>query len=304
MDVVVEWWNGLGSGASQIAASVILVLALAFLRWLILRSLRSRSTKGDTYFRTRKWLAYIVTAVGFLGLVQIWIGGVAGLGTYLGILSAGLAIALADVLENLAGWVFIVARRPFNVGDRVEIDGRIGDVVDVRAFRFTVLEVGNWVDADQSTGRLIHIPNGKVFSDSLVNYTEGFPFIWEEIHVLVTFESDWRKAEQLIEGALAEHAPSTEDGSIRRAIQRAGRTYLIRYTHLDPKTYVSVKDSGVQISGRYLVGVRERRGTQDRIWRSLLAGISQAPSVDLAYPTYRVYVPDGLNVSRAEPGRS
>lgn len=304
MDVVVEWWNGLGSGASQIAASVILVFALAFLRWLILRTLRSRSTEGDTYFRTRKWLAYIVTAVGFLGLVQIWIGGVAGLGTYLGILSAGLAIALADVLENLAGWVFIVARRPFNVGDRVEIDGRIGDVVDVRAFRFTVLEVGNWVDADQSTGRLIHIPNGKVFSDSLVNYTEGFPFIWEEIHVLVTFESDWRKAEQLIERALAEHAPSTEDGSIRRAIQRAGRTYLIRYTHLDPKTYVSVKDSGVQISGRYLVRVRERRGTQDRIWRSILAGISQAPSVDLAYPTYRVYVPDGLNVSRAEPGRS
>lgn len=304
MDVVVEWWNGLGSGASQIAASVILVFALVALRWLVLRTVKNRATEGDIYFRTRKWLAYIVTAVGFLGLVQIWIGGVAGLGTYLGILSAGLAIALADVLENLAGWVFIVARRPFNVGDRVEIDGRIGDVVDVRAFRFTVLEIGNWVDADQSTGRLIHIPNGKVFSDSLVNYTEGFPFIWEEMNVLVTFESDWRKAEQLIEGAMAEHAPSTADGSIRRAIQRAGRTYLIRYTHLDPKTYVSVKDSGVQISGRFLVRVRERRGTQDRIWRSILAGISQDPTVDLAYPTYRIYVPDAINVSGAERGRT
>lgn len=304
MDVVVEWWNELGSGAYPLAASLILVLALAFVRWLVLRTVKTRATEGDIYFRTRKWLAYLVTAIGFLGLVQIWIGGVAGLGTYLGILSAGLAIALADVLENLAGWVFIVARRPFSVGDRVEIDGHIGDVVDVRAFRFTVLEIGNWVDADQSTGRLIHIPNGKIFSDSLANYTEGFPFIWEEIKVLVTFESDWRNAERVVGGAMAEHAPSTEDGSIRRAIQRAGQTYLIRYTHLDPKTYVSVMDSGVQIAGRFLVGVRERRGTQDRIWRSILEGVSQDPTVDLAYPTYRIYVPDAVNVSGSERGGS
>ena len=297
VDVVVDWWNGLGSGASQLAGSLMLVLALVLLRWLVLRTMRNRAAEGDTYFRTRKWLAYFVTAIGFLGLVQIWIGGVAGLGTYLGILSAGLAIALADVLENLAGWVFIVARRPFNVGDRVEIDGRIGDVVDVRAFRFTVLEIGNWVDADQSTGRLIHIPNGKVFSDSLVNYTEGFPFIWDETQVLVTFESDWRKAEHVVDRAMTEHAPSTEDGSIRRAIQRAGRTYLIRYTHLDPKTYVSVKDSGVQISGRFLVQVRERRGTQDRIWRSILEGIEAEPSVDLAYPTYRVHLTPRVEVT-------
>lgn len=284
----------LGDGAFKLAASLALILALTLLRWLVLRTVRGRAEHGETYFRTRKWLAYLVTAIGFLGLVQIWIGGVAGLGTYLGILSAGLAIALADVLENLAGWVFIVARRPFAVGDRVEIDGRIGDVVDIRAFRFSMLEIGNWVDADQSTGRLVHVPNGKIFSNPLANYTEGFPFVWDEIRVLVTFESDWRRAERMVLSAVTEHAPSTEDGNIRRAIQRASQVYLIRYTHLAPVTYLSVKDSGVQISGRYLVGARERRGIQDRVWRSILEGIASDPTVELAYPTQRIYVPDAL----------
>lgn len=291
MDLVREWWQSLESGTTKLAASILLLVAIALIRWLIVRALQQRSVQPETLFRSRKWLAYLLTAIGFLGLVQIWLGGVGGLGTYLGILSAGIAIALANVLENLAGWIFIVARRPFTVGDRVEIDGRIGDVVDIRAFRFSMLEIGNWVDADQSTGRLIHVPNGKVFTSPLANYSEGFPFVWEEIRVLVTFESDWRRAEEIVRQALAEHAPSTDDGQIRAAIHRAGQSCLIRYTEIDPTTYLSVKDSGVQIAARYLVGVRERRGRVDRIWRAILDGFTAEPTVDVAYPTYRIYRP-------------
>jgi hypothetical protein len=80
-----------------------------------------------------------------LGLIRIWFGGTGSVTTYLGILTAGIAIALADVLENLAGWVFIVTRRPFRIGDRVEVENKSGDVVT--AFRFSMLEIGNWVDA-------------------------------------------------------------------------------------------------------------------------------------------------------------
>lgn len=300
MQPLIDWWQDLGSPATKLALSVGLLVALMVLRWLVLRAVRTQVSRSETFFRTRKWVAYAVTAIGFLGLVQIWLGGVGGLGTYLGILSAGIAIALADVLESLAGWIYIVARRPFQVGDRVEIEGTIGDVVDIRAFRFTMLEIGNWVDADQSTGRLIHVPNGKVFSNQLVNYTEGFPYLWEELRVLVTFESDWRAAEEIVADALAEHAPDTSDGIIRRAIARAGHQYLIRYTHLEPITYVAAKDSGVQVAGRFLVPVRERRGIQDRLWRDILDRIDRHPAVELAYPTQRVYVQDPIQLRSPE----
>lgn len=298
MEAVFEWWRGAGPGIVRLVLSVVVVAALFLLRWVVLRALHSRMGEPESFFRARKWVAYVITGVGALALVQIWFGGVGGITTYLGILSAGIAIALADVLENLAAWFYIVARKPFVVGDRIEIGGIRGDVVDVRAFRFSMLEVGNWVDADQSTGRLIHVPNGKVFTTEVANYTEGFPFIWEEIPVLVTFESDWRRAEEILRGVLAEHAPDT--GPMRRAIERAGRTYLIRYTHLDPTTYITVKDSGVQVTGRYLVPVRERRKYTDVVWRAILDGLAAEPGVDLAYPTTRTVILDALRLEGRE----
>ncbi|HVR32328.1 MAG TPA: mechanosensitive ion channel domain-containing protein, partial [Acidimicrobiia bacterium] len=181
-----------GDMTGRAVLTALLIGALFVIRWLVLRAVHARVEDGTAYFRTKKWMAYAVTVIGIFGLARIWFGGTGGVTTYLGILSAGIAIALANVLENLAGWMFIVTRRPFRVGDRIEIEGRAGDVVDIRAFRFSMLEIGNWVDADQSTGRLVHVPNGKVFSEQVSNYTEGFPYIWDEIGVTVTFESDWK----------------------------------------------------------------------------------------------------------------
>jgi small-conductance mechanosensitive channel len=296
MDGVVEWFRGQMESPGNLVRTGLLLGVLVVIRFLVLRAVGARMQHGEVYFRTRKWVAYAVTLVGGLGLINIWLGGVGGIGTYLGILSAGIAIALAEVLENLAGWAFIVVRRPFKVGDRIEIGGTSGDVVDVRAFRFSMLEVGNWVEAEQSTGRLIHVPNGKVFSEHVANYTEGFPYLWDEIGVLVTFESDWERAEQLVAGAMAEHAPDPDEGSIKRAIREAGQQYLIRYTHVAPATYISARDSGVMVSGRYMVGVRQRRSVQDALWRSLLHAIAAEPAVELAYPTTRTYLPDPIFV--------
>ena len=298
METVSDWFARQLDSPDNLVSTVLLVGALLIARFLVLRAVESRVESGEVYFRTRKWVAYVATVVGGFGLLNIWLGGVGSIGTYLGILSAGIAIALADSLENLAGWAFIVIRRPFKVGDRIEIEGRAGDVVDIRAFRFSMLEIRNWVEADQSTGRLVHVPNGKVFSEQLFNFTEGFPYIWDEIGMLVTFESDWERTESMVSQALADHAPDPDAGRIRASIREAGQQYLIRYTHLEPATYVSVRDSGVMISGRYLVGVRQRRGVNDQLWRSLLHAIAADPSVELAYPTTRTYLQDPIFYDR------
>ena len=302
MDGIADWFSD-GDLTGRLVLTLLLFGVLFVIRSLVLRTVRSRVEGGGVYFRTKKWVAYVATVIAVIGLVQIWFGGGGGLTTYLGILSAGIAIALASVLENLAGWIFIVARRPFRVGDRVEVEGRSGDVVDIRAFRFSMLEIGNWVDADQSTGRLIHVPNGKVFSTPIANYTEGFPYIWDELSVLVTFESDWKAAERIVVASLKDHAPDSTDPQIVNSIRQAGEQYLIRYQHLTPTTYVSVKDSGVMISGRYLVGVRTRRSVKDSLWRSILESLAEETMVDLAYPTSRIVYPDDVIVRRL-PGES
>ena len=190
---------------------------------------------------------------------------------------------------NLAGWVYIMTRRPFKVGDRIEVADKAGDVVDIRVFRFTLLEIQNWVDADQSTGRLLHVPNGLLFRQPMANYTEAFNHIWHEVPVLVTFESDWERAEEIIKEALVPYHMSDEERHAANEFRRASREYFIRYKELDPIVYVTVKDSGVMLTGRFLIHPRQRRGVDDAVWRTILHGFAAEPGVELAYPTIRTY---------------
>lgn len=267
------------------------IIAVFILRLIVLRIVRQRVDDTEIWYRTQKVSSYGGTVIVVIVSTLVWFQ-VSNIGAWIGVVSAGIAIALADILRNFAGWGYILLRRPFKVGDRVEIDGRAGDVVDVRSQRFSMLEIKNWVDADQSTGRIIQIPNGLLFSKPLANYTQGFPFIWHEIPMLVTFESDWKRAEQLMQEALDEHAPSMASEEARRSIRDAGTEYQIRYTHLTPTTYIAVRDSGVVVTGRVIIPVRSRRHIDTMIWRSVLERLDAEPSVELAYPTVRTYLPD------------
>lgn len=88
----------------------------------------------------------------------------------------------------------------------MQIGQHVGDVIDIRLFQFTILEIGNWVEADQSTGRLIHMPNAKVFQEPQANYSTGFEYIWHEIPVMVTFESNWKKTKTILQEIVTKHA--------------------------------------------------------------------------------------------------
>jgi len=280
----------------RIAATIAIVIIALIVRWLFVRWLNRTVTDGDVLFKGRKATTYTTMAVAVLLLTWVWLPFFDDLGTFLGLLSAGLAIALADVFLDLAGWLFIMFRRPFRVGDRIEIDGTAGDVIDVRAFRFTMLEIKSWVDADQSTGRLVHVPNGHLFRHPTANYTEGFFHIWHEMPVLVTFESDWRRAEVLIREALEPLSIGEEELRRHQAEASSQRDYLIKFRELMPTVYVSTRDSGVLLTARLLVEARSRRAVEDEFWRTLLIAFEAESSVELAYPTVRTYLHDPLIV--------
>lgn len=287
---------------TKVLTSLLIVLLLALLRTLTIRVNRSRVTDLRARYRWRKTITYITVVVGLLLVGRVWFSGVHDLLSYLGIVSAGVAIALRDPIVNLAGWVFISWRRPFVVGDRIALGEHSGDVIDQRVFQFTLLEIGGWVAADQSTGRIIHIPNGKVFTEPLANYTRGFQYIWNEIPVLVTFESDWRKAKEILLDIAAKRAEQLSEDAERRILQ-ATRKFMIFYSTLTPTVYTSVADSGVLLTIRYLCEPRRRRGTAEQIWEDILDAFSATDDIDFAYPTTRYYdnIHEGKPGARAEP---
>lgn len=224
-----------------------------------------------------------------ISLLFIWTKQIGSLGTFLGLVSAGLAIALQSPIVNLAGWLFIIIRKPFEVGDRIQIGEHAGDVIDVRFFQFTINEIGNWVDAEQSTGRIIHVPNGLVFKIPQANYSQGFPHIWNELGVLLTFESDWKKGKRVLEEIIERHADQLSETAERR-LQEASKKFMIFYSQLTPFVYLSVKESGVMLTIRYLTPPKKRRITEHRIWENVLKEFDKHDDLEFAYPTTRIYV--------------
>lgn len=284
---------------NSIVWTLFTLILILVLRRLARRLVATNVEDSDSAYRAHKIINYLATLVFLVTIAFIWIDAFDDLPTYLGLLSAGIAIALSDLLKNMAGWAFIMVRRPLELGDRIEIDGTKGDVVDIRLFRFSLMEVGGWVGADQSTGRLVHVPNGLVFTKELANYTEGFPYIWHEIPVLITFESDWKLAEQLMLQVLKDQAPDIE-GAAGTTIRATARRYSIRVGTLTPTVYLTVRDSGVELTARFLVEVRTRRGREDRIWRAILEAFAEQPTIELAYPTVRTFFQEPIRLDRGD----
>ncbi|HEV2749526.1 MAG TPA: mechanosensitive ion channel family protein [Gemmatimonadales bacterium] len=272
----------------RLLATVATVVGLWLLQKLILALVYRRVRDPWSRYRWRKSLTYVFMAAGIVIVGRMWFAGVQALATFFGLLSAGLAIALKDPVLNLAGWAFIMWRRPFEVGDRVQIGTHAGDVIDLGVFQFTLNEIGAWVQADQSTGRIIHIPNGKVFTDPVANYNKGFRYIWNEVPVVVTFESDWRKAKQILGKIAVKHAEHLT-AQAEQELLSASQQYLINYRKLTPIVYTNVTDYGVQLTIRYLIEPRKRRGTEHAIWEDILTEFASCSDIDLAYHTTRSF---------------
>ncbi len=276
------------NAGAKLLISIAIIIGLWVLRTAAVHLVNRGVEEVRLRYRVRKGVTYAIVGIGILAIGALWVEGVRSLATYLGLLSAGLAIALKDLVENIAGWIFIAWRRPFRVGERIKIGEHAGDVIDIRIFQFTLLEIGVWVNADQSTGRIVHIPCGTTLREPLINYSRGFHYIWDELPVLLTFESDWRKAKELLLGIVCQDAEELSE-SAKQRLREASERYMIFYDKLTPTVYTSVEDSGVLLTMRFLCEPRARRGTRQRIWEDVLDEFARHDDIDFAYPTQRFY---------------
>lgn len=280
---------GLGEAAIyRLGSSFAIAIGLFVLNRVLNRIAAKWGKEPKGSFRARKIIGYVTGILAGILIGGVWLESVGAFTTFLGLLSAGVAIALRDVVADIAGWSFILIRKPFDLEDRIESMGIKGDVVDIRLFKTTILEVGNWVDAEQSTGRIVHLPNKFVFAEPIANYSRGFHYIWNEIKVLITFESDWERAKALLRDIVELHG-AVPGGKARDALKEASGRLLISYNVTTPTVYTSVRDSGILLTLRYLCEPRQRRKTEESIWEEILRTFAREKKIDLAYPTTRFY---------------
>lgn len=270
----------------------LLVLLVAWILYRIAaRQIGDQVADAEKRHRYRKRVSYTIAATVVLVLSIAFFDAVRELGTVLGFIGAGLAIALREYLASFLAWFYILGQRNITLGSRIEIgvpNGVRGDVIDIGVFKLTMVEVRGEGIGEQSSGRLVTVPNFKILTDPVYHFTAGSPFVWDEIDFTVTFESDWERAKEIIrEAGNRVYEPHAEE--IASGFREIESAYAFRYGVSTPIVYVSIAASGVNLRLRYLTHVRQRRGNRDEISREVLARFGAAEQIELAYPTSRVY---------------
>ena len=271
---------------SRIGIVLALILAILILSHYLKKLPYKFTREGKNLYYFRKLISFTSGLLIAVIVVLNFMGDFAGLTAVVGLAGAGLAIALKDPIVSLVGWFLIVGRFGISVGDRVEINQVKGDVIDIGLLRITVLEVGNWVGAEQSTGRVVFFPNSFIFQSHYFNYSTGNSFIWDEIRFTVTYESDWKRAREILE-EVATRASQTFVDAAKNSQAQLERQYHINLGTLTPYVYVSIASNGVDLVLRYLTGIRKRRSTQDQICQEILQAFGAEPGIELSSPARR-----------------
>jgi small-conductance mechanosensitive channel len=276
------------------ALGLLVSIALILLIGRLITGITNRYVRQEkVQHGIRKWVRYITIIAILLWMVVLYYNSQARRETpfflfLVGLFLAGIAISLRDVFSNVVGWLVIVSNKGYRSGDRIRIGELSGDVIDVGILRTIIAEIGDWVHADQSTGRLVTVPNSMVLTHEVYNYTQGYDFIWNEMRVLVTFESDWEQAKAIMLEVAGEDFEQKKH-QIQERLSRVRRRYLLRYSYISPAVYVRIADSGVELALRYMVRARRRRTVEDAFSREILRRFAQEPGVEFAYPTIRMY---------------
>lgn len=288
-----------GANGRKLLFSIAFTILLWCLGWGLGRLaqviLRQRSRR--TAFWTRQGIHLLSAAIGLVGLCSIWFDNPARLATAFGLVTAGLAFALQRVITAFAAYFVILRGKTFNVGDRIVMGGVRGDVIELGFIQTTIMEMGQpppvqnadpamWVRARQYTGRIVTITNDKIFETPVFNYTREFPFIWEEILIPITYDTDMKQAEQIILDAVRGHTMKISEVG-ETFLAELERRYLVQRNEFEPRVFVRLTDNWVELSVRFIAPDHGVRELKDKISRELLERFNAA-GIGIASGTYQI----------------
>ncbi|MBE0617343.1 MAG: mechanosensitive ion channel [Proteobacteria bacterium] len=251
-----------------VAAAIGLVLVAVVVK-IAQRWVGGHVKEADSRYRVRKFLAILGYALALGVLAMVFSDRLGGLTVALGVAGAGIAFALQEVIASVAGWVAISTARFFRTGDRVQLGGIVGDVIDIGILRTTLMELGQWVKADLYNGRIVRVANSFVFKEPVFNYSADFPFLWDELTVPVRYGSDAGLAREIL---LRETNAAVGDyvEFAREHWQQMLDKYLIEPASVETRVFLVLTDNWMEFTVRYVVDYKLRRGTRDRIFTGLL----------------------------------
>lgn len=284
----------------RLVAAMIGILVVIVVVRLIQRTLSRSIHDTDTRYRARKFVTFVGYFLGVGVLIVIFSDKLGGFTVALGVAGAGIAFALQEVIASFAGWFAISLAGFFKTGDRVQLGGIKGDVIDIGILRTTLMEVGEWVKGDLYSGRVVRVANSFVFKEPVFNYSGDFPFLWDEITVPVRYGSDYRLARKIIQ-EVADGLAGDYAGHATAAWKDMVRKYMIEDAQVQPLVSLTANDNWVEFTLRYVVDYKKRRMTKDALFSRILEEIDGSDGrVRIASTTLEVVDGSRLDVKHVD----
>ena len=278
-------WHPLTARLAVVVAGLIII----FIAIRLMRRTATRYVRGDSLrYRARKFVSFFGYLAALLFVALVFSDYLGGFAVAFGVVGAGIAFALQEVIVSIAGWSAVSFGGYYKVGDRIQLGGIKGDVIDIGILRTTLMEIGNWVEGDQYNGRIVRIANSFVFKEPVFNYSGEFPFLWDEIILPIKYGSDYELARDLI-SRVAEEVVGDYARAAKEAWAPVTRRYLIEDAALHPMTTMKADANSLEFTLRYVVDYKRRRSTKDRLFTRILEEIDKtADRVGIAAATVNI----------------
>ena len=260
----IKLWLNDHPTATMVFKYVVWVLLIILFLQFIRRALKKRLPNAETRYKSQK----IVETFGYFLLVVLTIsyftGNIKDLTLAIGLLTAGITITLQELILSVAGSLFIFFVKVYQPGDRIEINGIKGDVIDISSIYTTMMEIGQWVSSDNYTGRIVKLSNAFVFKGPVYNYSQDFPFIWDEITLPIRYGSDIELAKALT----TKVAQLVLSDYVLESVEKwkdIVEKYYIEDAVVEPTLAIKLTDNWIEFNLRYIVDYKRRRMTKHRL---------------------------------------
>jgi small-conductance mechanosensitive channel len=272
----------------KIIAAALGIIIINMLVRFLQRTLAARIKEKNARYGLRRGLAFFGYLAAVLLLAAIFSDQFSSLTVALGVAGAGIAFALQEVIASVAGWIALSFGQFYAVGDRVQLGGIKGDVIDIGVLRTTLMEIGEWVKGDQYNGRIVRVANSFVFKEPVYNYSADFPFVWDEITVPIKYGSDHTLARKIIQDA-AQKVVSEYVAFAHQTWQNILRKYAIEDASVEPIVTLVANDNWMEFTLRYVVDFKKRRSTKDLLFTCILDGVAASDGrVSMASATFHL----------------
>ena len=251
--------------------SIEILIVIYFVKIITKKIYSKSNVSGKKKFTYNRSIQMILNVISFILILLVWSEKLQNIITLISFISAGLTIAIREIIFNFFAGIYIKFSKPFELEDRIEIDGIRGDVIKINALGFEVLDVQEKEKGEQSTGKITHVPNSKVFQEPLKNYVKAFKYIWDEITIDININSDLEKTKEIIYNILKEdEILKTIAEKMEDAIDDVTVEYRIYYNELMPIIYTKIVKDYIELSVRFLVHPKKARNVENNIYEKIL----------------------------------